>query len=89
MMLKSDIVVILLVVTIIPLLSNQIKLTKISNLIFLKSLLMLVIICTFDYTITLFMLFILIEMITYFLEGPFTVMLRLGLPFLLELLMML
>jgi len=89
MMLKSDIVVILLVVTIIPLLSNQIKLTKISNLIFLKSLLMLVIICTFDYTITLFMLFILIEMMTYFLEGPFTVMLRLGLPFLLELLMML
>jgi len=88
-MLKSDIVVILLVVTIIPLLSNQIKLTKISNLIFLKSLLMLVIICTFDYTITLFMLFILIEMMTYFLEGPFTVMLRLGLPFLLELLMML
>jgi len=89
MIFKSDIAVMLLVVIIIPLLSDQIKLTKISNLIFLKSLLMLVIICTFDYTITLSMLFIPIGMMTCFLEGSFTVMLRLGLPFLLDLVMML
>jgi len=88
MIFKSDIAVILLVVTIIPLLLDQIKLTKISNLIFLKSLLMLVIICTFDYTITLSILFIPIGMMTCFLEGSFTVILRLGLP-LLDLLMML
>ena len=89
MIFKSDIAVMLLVVIIIPLLSDQIKLTKISNLIFLKSLLMLVIICTFDYTITVSMLFISIGMMTCFLEESFTVMLRLGLSFLLDLLMML
>ena len=71
MMFKSDIAVILLVVTIKPLLSNQIKLTKISNLTFLKGLLILVIIYTFDYTITLSILFNSIEMMTCFLEGSF------------------
>ena len=34
---KSDIAVILLVITIIPLLSDQIKLTKISNLTFFNN----------------------------------------------------
>jgi len=45
---KSNVVTTLLVITIIPLLLDWIKLTKIFDLIFLRSLLMLAI-CTFNY----------------------------------------
>ena len=88
MIFKSDIIAILLVMTMIPLILDQIKSTETSDLIPLKSLLILTI-CIFDCTITLSTLFVLIEMMTCFLKRPFVVILSLGLSFWLDLLMML
>ena len=77
---KSDIVAILLVMTMISLILDQIKSTETFDLIPLRSLLILTI-YAFDYTITLPTLFVSIEMITCFLKRPFVVMLSLGLSF--------
>lgn len=62
MIFKSDTITTFLVMTIILLLSKQIKLTKISDLILLSNLLILAI-YVFDYTITLSILFILIDIL--------------------------
>jgi len=59
---KSDTITTFLVMTIILLLSKQIKLTKISDLILLSNLLILAI-YVFDYTITLSILFVLIDIL--------------------------
>jgi len=80
MMFKSDIVATLLVITTISLMLDQIKSTETSDLIPLRSLLILAT-CTFNYIITLSILFVPIRMMTCFLEGPFVVMLSLGLSF--------
>jgi len=80
MVFKSDIVAILLVMTMISLILDQIKSTETSDLIPLKSLLILTI-CVFDCTITLPTLFVPIEMMTCFLKRPFIVILSLGLSF--------
>jgi len=80
MIFKSDIIAILLVMTMVPLILDQIKSTETSDLIPLKSLLILTI-CIFDCTITLSTLFVLVEMMTCFLKRPFVVILSLGLSF--------
>ena len=82
---KFKVVAILLVMIIILLLLNQIKSTEISNLIFLRSLLMLET-CIFDCTITLSTLFVLIKIMIYFFRK---IILSLNLSFWLDLLIIL
>ena len=75
MMFKSDVVATWFVVMIIFLLSDQMKLIKISDFISLRSLFML------ELAITLFILLVLIGIMIHFLEGSFIVILSLGLLF--------
>jgi len=74
----------LLVVIIIPLLFKQIKSAQISNLISFDNQFIFVI-CTLDCAMTLFALFVLIEIIICFLDRSLVVMLNLSLLFWFEL----
>ena len=77
---KSEVIATLLVITIISLLLEQIELTEILDLIFFKSLLMLVI-YILNCTITLSVLLVLIGMIICFFNGLLVVISILGFYF--------
>jgi len=84
-MLKSEVATALLVVMIIPLLSKQMKLANTSDFISFRSLLMFEI-WIFVWKMITLELFLLISMITCFLEGPWMVILNFSLFFFLLLL---
>ena len=77
---RSNGAAILLVIIMIPDWSNYIKSAMTSDLIFLNALLILAI-CIIESFINFVLLLLLIETMTCFLNGPFIVMLSLGLGF--------
>jgi len=80
----SEVETTLLVVIMTLLLLDQIKSAEISNFIPFRSIFIFTI-CTLDCIMTLSILFVLVGMMIYFLDGPLVVMFSLGFSLLLEL----